>query len=140
MARVLEPWGVTDQQYNVLRILRGAGAEGLPTLEIADRMIEQAPGITRLLDRLEAKKGSSPASDAGSDRRQVLCTLAPAGERLLSRMDAPIRRAEDSLAMLTDAQLATLIRILDTIRAGLSADDPPTDQADQASSSNARKE
>src|SRR5437588_284781 len=48
--------GITGQQYNVLRILRGAGAEGLPTLEIASRMIEQAPGITRLLDRLETKK------------------------------------------------------------------------------------
>ncbi len=139
MARVLEPWGVTDQQYNVLRILRGAGAEGLPTLDIADRMVEHAPGITRLLDRLEAKKLVT-RERCRKDRRQVLCTLAPAGKRLLSRMDAPIRRADDSLAMLTDAQLATLIRILDTIRAGLSADDPPTDQADQASSSNARKE
>ena len=50
---VLEPHDITGQQYNVLRILRGAGAEGLPTLEIAQRMIEQTPGITRLIDRLE---------------------------------------------------------------------------------------
>ncbi|HZJ72423.1 MAG TPA: MarR family transcriptional regulator, partial [Planctomycetota bacterium] len=55
LARVVEPRGLTLQQYNVLRILRGAGPEGLPTLEIAGRMIEQAPGVTRLLDRLEAK-------------------------------------------------------------------------------------
>ncbi|HWZ86101.1 MAG TPA: MarR family transcriptional regulator, partial [Thermoanaerobaculia bacterium] len=48
---VLEPFGVTDQQYNVLRILRGAGGAGLPTLDIAGRMVERAPGITRLIDR-----------------------------------------------------------------------------------------
>ncbi len=53
---LLDPEGITPQQYNVLRILRGAGTEGLPTLEIASRMIEQAPGITRLLDRLETKR------------------------------------------------------------------------------------
>src|SRR5436853_5453131 len=47
---VVEPLGITPQQYNVLRILRGAGDAGLPTLEIAQRMIEQTPGITRLLD------------------------------------------------------------------------------------------
>ena len=48
--------GITSQQFNVLRILRGAGLGGLPTLDIAEKMIEQAPGITRLLDRLEGKK------------------------------------------------------------------------------------
>src|SRR5262249_14855885 len=56
LEQALEPSGVTAQQYNVLRILRGARPESLPTLEIAERMIERTPGITRLLDRLEAKK------------------------------------------------------------------------------------
>ena len=55
LARVVDPNGITLQQYNVLRILRGGGADGVPTLEVAARMIEQTPGITRLLDRLEAK-------------------------------------------------------------------------------------
>src|SRR5260370_3464978 len=53
---VFDQHGITSQQFNVLRILRGAGLGGLPTLDIAERMIEQAPGITRLLDRLERKK------------------------------------------------------------------------------------
>src|SRR5258706_12493191 len=53
---VVEPKGITVQQYNVLRILRGAGEPGLPTLDIAERMIETTPGITRLIDRLETKK------------------------------------------------------------------------------------
>src|SRR5260370_2644410 len=52
---VFDQQGITSQQYNVLRILRGAGLGGLPPLDIAERMIEQAPGITRLLDRLERK-------------------------------------------------------------------------------------
>jgi len=49
------PFDITNQQYNVLRILRGAEPEGLPTLTIAERMIERTPGITRMIDRLEAK-------------------------------------------------------------------------------------
>src|SRR4051812_15599075 len=46
---LIEPHGITMQQFNVLRILRGGGADGVPTLDVADRMIEQAPGVTRLL-------------------------------------------------------------------------------------------
>src|SRR6202022_2294276 len=55
LAQVIEPYGITPQQYNVLRILRGAGPSGLPTLTIGERMIEQTPGTTRLVDRLERK-------------------------------------------------------------------------------------
>src|ERR1051325_2154201 len=58
---VVEPHGVTLQQYNVLRILRGATQAGLPPREIAERMVEEAPGITRLVDGLESKKLVSPA-------------------------------------------------------------------------------
>ena len=119
ISRVLEPFGVTDQQYNVLRILRGAGKAGLPTLEIAERMIERAPGITRLIDRLE-KKSLVSRKRCTSDRRQVFCILAPAGARLLSRMDAPVAKADDALGALGDAELKTLIRLLDALRAGLS--------------------
>lgn len=116
---VLEPFGVTDQQYNVLRILRGAGKDGLPTLAIAERMIERAPGITRLIDRLE-KKGLVSRKRCTSDRRQVFCILAPAGARLLSRMDAPVSRCDEDFGVLGDADLKTLIRLLDAVRAGLS--------------------
>src|SRR5262249_27588175 len=72
--KCLEPAGITTQQYNVLRILRGARPERLPTLEIAERMIERTPGITRLLDRLEAKQ-LVHRERFSSDRRQVLCTV-----------------------------------------------------------------
>ena len=71
---VFDQHGITSQQFNVLRILRGAGREGLPTLDIAERMIEQAPGITRLLDRLERKK-LVRRERPSDNRRQVLCYI-----------------------------------------------------------------
>ena len=94
---LLEPYGITLQQYNVLRILRGAGPQGLCTLTVAERMIEQAPGITRLIDRLEAKRLVVRVRSA-EDRRQVWCRITPAGLRLLGRLDAPVA-ALDRLAV-----------------------------------------
>jgi DNA-binding MarR family transcriptional regulator len=120
-AEIMEPFGVTDQQYNVLRILRGAGRDGLPTLDIAHRMIERTPGITRLIDRLE-KKGLVLRRRCETDRRQVYCVLAPAGRRLLARMDAPVAKMDALLSPISDAQVATLIRLLDALRAGLASD------------------
>ena len=70
VSQAVETHDITLQQYNVLRILRGAGDKGLPTLEIADRMIEHAPGVTRLLDRLEAK-GLVRRERCREDRRQI---------------------------------------------------------------------
>ena len=117
-ARVVEARGVTMQQYNVLRILRGAGPEGVPTLAIADRMIEQAPGVTRLLDRLEAK-GWVRRERCTEDRRQMLCWITEAGARLLAELDGPVDAADDeALAMLSPDDQKILVRLLDAIRAG----------------------
>src|SRR4029453_18362861 len=74
IAGIVGPYDLTPQQYNVLRILRGAGQAGLPTLEIPERMVEQAPGITRLLDRLE-KKTWVERERSQEDRRQVICRI-----------------------------------------------------------------
>ena len=121
VSAVVEPHGITIQQYNVLRILRGAGADGLPTLEIADRMIEQTPGITRLIDRLELKKLVFRERCA-TDRRQVFCRITPDGLSLLSRLDLPIGEAEKiALASLSERQLSQLLSLLDRARAGLDA-------------------
>src|SRR5918911_1573795 len=94
---VIERHGITGQQYNVLRILRGAGKQGLPTLEIADRMIEQTPGITRLIDRLEKKRLVS-RERCPTDRRQVFCRITREGLALIARLDLPIRNT-DNLAL-----------------------------------------
>ncbi len=117
MSAVLEAEGITVQQYNVLRILRGAGPEGLPTLEIAERMIEQAPGITRLLDRLEAK-GLVGRERCPTDRRQVTCRIAKPGLALLAALDPTVDALDDSmLGDLTRTELKQLIHLLDRIRA-----------------------
>ena len=117
LAAVMEPHGITLQQYNVLRILRGAGAEGLPTLEIAERMVEQSPGITRLLDRLESKT-LVRRERCPHDRRQVLCYITPGGRTLLEQLDGPLNQADDVLLKgLPTADVERLIRILDAIRA-----------------------
>jgi len=114
--RLLEPFGVTLPQYNVLRILRGAGSEGLPTLAIAERMIEMTPGITRMLDRMEAK-GLVWRERCPSDRRQVTCRLTKAGADLLADLDGVINEEDDgSLSMLSEKEQRTLIRFLDAIR------------------------
>lgn len=117
-SRVLEVHGITPQQYNVLRILRGAGTKGLPTLEIGGRMIERAPGITRLMDRLEAK-GLVRRERCPADRRQVLCYIAPAGLELLERLDQPVDEFDHAaFAMLSDREVEGLVTLLDRIRAG----------------------
>ncbi len=118
VSRAVEPHEITLQQYNVLRILRGAGEQGLPTLEIAERMIEQAPGVTRLLDRLEAK-GLVRRERCRHDRRQVLCWLTATGAELVSTLDEPVDRADvEAVGMLEPEEQDRLLRMLDAIRSG----------------------
>jgi MarR family transcriptional regulator, organic hydroperoxide resistance regulator len=91
-ARVVEPHAVTLQQYNVLLILKGAGPDGLPTLEVAARLIEETPGVTRLMDRLEAK-AFIRRQRCPQDRRQHLCWLTGEGAELLARLTPAITAA-----------------------------------------------
>lgn len=108
--------GITLQQYNVLRILRGAGGAGLPTLEISDRMIERAPGVTRLLDRLE-KKGFAERRRSSPDRRQILCFITEGGLRLLAKLDGPVTSAEETFAQsLGKTTVRRVNRALETLR------------------------
>jgi len=113
---VLEPHGLTLQQYNVLRILRGAGREGLPTLEVANRLIERTPGITRMMDRLE-KKGWVSRQRCPDDRRQVLCYLTEAGRQLIAGLDGAVDAADEAAMQgLTQAEQRRLIDLLDRVR------------------------
>lgn len=116
LSECIEAKGVTLQQYNVLRILRGAGEEGLPTLEIGGRMIERAPGVTRLLDRLE-KKGLAERRRCSPDRRQIVCFITAAGLRLLAKLDEPVASAEKAFAQaLGKTTVRRLNRTLETLR------------------------
>ena len=116
LAAVFEPHGITVQQYNVLRILRGAEPEGLPTLTIADRMIERAPGITRMIDRLEAKKLVA-RERRGGDRRCVHCRITKHGLALLARLDEPVDEGDRAaFAALNQRELAQLVALLEQVR------------------------
>src|SRR6266516_6153402 len=117
LAQVIEPHGITPQQYNVLRILRGAGAEGLPTLTIGERMIEQTPGVTRLVDRLE-RKGLVARTPCPKDRRRVFWRITPKGLDLLKELDDPINRWDvQAVSVLLPSELDSLINLLDRVRA-----------------------
>jgi DNA-binding MarR family transcriptional regulator len=123
IAQVVESTGVTIQQYNVLRILRGAGAAGLPTLAIRDRMIEEAAGITRLLDKLETA-GFVMRERSTPDRRQVLCQITPSGLDLLAQLDAPVDAVNDAVvSALDDGEKAALITLLGAVRAACAKPD-----------------
>jgi DNA-binding MarR family transcriptional regulator len=116
LSQVVEPHGITLQQFNVLRILRGAGADGLPTLEVASRMVEQTPGITRLLDRLEAKE-LIRRQRCPRDRRQHLCWITAKGLALLQKIDAPVARThEETLKGLRTRDRVAFTRLLGTLR------------------------
>jgi len=117
---LVEPRGISLQQYNVLRILRGAGEDGTPTLEIADRMIQRTPGITRLLDKLEAKQ-LVRRKRCPEDRRQVLCWITNEGMRLLADLDTPLLDSgTQAMHSISASEMKALVSLLNRIRAGLS--------------------
>lgn len=121
IAEVLEPEGITLAQFNTLRILRGARETGLPTLEIRARLVEQAPGITRLIDRLEGL-GLVRRERPRADRRQVLCHVEKRGLALLARLDTTVSEASEVLfAGLGGADITQLIASLDAIRRACAA-------------------
>ena len=109
VSHVLEAVGVTLQQYNVLRILRGAGEGGLPTLSVAERMIERTPGVTR--------------ERCTQDRRRVWCKITDAGLALLTSLDRPIDTVDDAMTQaLEEEEILELSGYLDRLRVHLNAD------------------
>ena len=110
LARPFSAAGLTMAQYNVLRILRGA-PEGLPTLQIRSRMLEQGAGVTRLVDKL-CEEGFVARIQSAEDRRQVLCRITPKGLRRLEEQEHAIDWAHSSLAStLSDDEAHRLVRL-----------------------------
>ena len=119
VSKVVEEHHLSLAQYNVLRILRGAGADGLATLAIRERMIEEAAGITRLIDKLEAAGFVSRDRRNATDRRQVVCRITTEGMSLLASLDSVVASAtHDVLALLDDERIVALLALLDEVRAG----------------------
>ena len=116
---LLQPYGLTTTQYNVLRILRGAMDEpdgGLPCGEIAGRMITRDPDVTRLLDRME-KRGLISRCRAQKDRRVVLARIAPTGAKRLAELDPLVAEAHRKLlGHMSREELKQLIELLEAAR------------------------
>lgn len=112
----LKPSGVTATQYNVLRILRGAGDQGLCRSEVGERMVRRVPDVTRLLDRLE-DTGYIARARGGDDRRYVTTRITPQGLEALSTIDTVVAAFLDAqVGHLTDDQRRTLIDLLSALR------------------------
>ncbi len=118
LARLLREHGLTLTQYNVLRILRGEG-QPMPCLEVASRMVQVAPAITRVVDQLLALKLITK-TQSDQDRRVFAIAMTPAAGNLLKKLDKPILDLHASLlANVPHQNLKTLIQILETARAGI---------------------
>lgn len=116
LSEVLKTFGLSPTQYNALRILRGAGDEGRSCSEIAERMINHDPDITRLIDRLE-RRGLVARSREGRDRRVITTRITPAGLDLLATLDRPLDEfGRKMLGPLGEQRLRTLIQLLQAVR------------------------
>jgi DNA-binding MarR family transcriptional regulator len=104
--------GLTGAQYNVLRILRGAGPEGLPCNAIGERLISRDPDMTRLLDRME-KRNLITRERQKEDRRVVKTRITGEGLKLLKKMDAPVRDLHKrQFAHIGSTRMKTLLELL----------------------------
>lgn len=120
VAELLKPHGVSSTQYNVLRILRGAGKDGLPCGAIAERMVTRDPDITRLLDRLD-KMGFIVRERGQRDRRVVTTNITDAGLKLLKQLDKPVQELGTTLVKnLSKGQMQQLVELLDLARSAAS--------------------
>lgn len=116
LAEMLKAHGITHTQYNVLRILRGAGDKGLCRNDVRDRMVAKVPDATRLLDRMEAM-GLIRRQRDSEDRRYVTARITSEGLALLEELDEPVLELHEvQLDGLEDDELRTLITLLERVR------------------------
>ena len=115
LQQTLKPFGVSPTQYNALRILRGAGPDGLPCGEVAARMINQDPDVTRLFDRME-KPGWIVRERGRTDRRVQLARITNEGLRLLESLESTIEQYHrETMGHLTQTELQQLSRLLERL-------------------------
>ena len=115
-AEALKPYDITPTQYNVLRILRGAGPDGLCRNDVRDRMVSQVPDVTRLMDRLEDQLLIERERSA-TDRRQVASRITTKGLDLLETLDGPVVEIHRrQLGHMSQEQLRALADLLELAR------------------------
>jgi MarR family transcriptional regulator, organic hydroperoxide resistance regulator len=108
--------GLTPQQYNALRVLRGEHPGSLPTLALAERLVSRAPDITRLLDKLE-KRNLIERERPEGNRRAVHVRISPDGLKLLDELDEAVRECHvRQLGHLSRDKLRQLAELLQEAR------------------------
>jgi len=113
---ILKLAGLSATQYNVLRILRGAGEQGLCCREVGERMIARDPDITRLVDRLE-RRGFLTRNRDSRDRRVITVRITPAGQKVLKDLDGPMTEYNRKLLSHMDkGDLRKLVELLEAAR------------------------
>lgn len=124
LAEALKRYEITPTQYNVLRILRGAGERGLCRNEVSERMVARVPDATRLLDRMEAAGLIQRFRDE-EDRRFVTTRISEEGRRLVDALDAPVQALhKEHFRDLNADELRGLITSLGRVRDRLSEAEP----------------
>ena len=114
MKSVFDKEGITGQQYNILRILRGAG-KPISTLQIRERMLDKMSDTSRIVDRL-VLKGLAQKTTCKNDKRLVDVSISAEGKKILANIDEYEKDMDAILGNLTDAEAKTLNTLLDKIR------------------------
>jgi DNA-binding MarR family transcriptional regulator len=115
MSKELKEYGLTHEQYNVLRILKGRHPEQICVKEIACRMIEKSSNVPRIIDRLEIKKLVKRTS-SGSDKRETVIILTQAGINILQHSTDRINDLMDKTFLVEEKKARLLNEILEEIR------------------------
>ena len=116
VSEVLRPFDLTAPQYNILRILRGAPADGLPCSEVGERLVSRDPDVTRLLDRLE-KRGLIERGRSAEDRRVVNVRITQPGHELVDALDKPMKEVHEvQLGHMKKKHLKALVELLEKAR------------------------
>lgn len=112
ISKVLKNYGLTPEQYNVLRILKGKYPEQMCVRDIARRLIERSSNVPRIIDRLEIKK-LVKRSQSGADRRETAINLTRAGINLLEAINPAMETLQDAITEISDSDLEQLNNLLD---------------------------
>ncbi|GGF22785.1 MarR family winged helix-turn-helix transcriptional regulator [Echinicola rosea] len=113
--KLFKPHGLSPEQYNVLRILRGHHPEPITVSSIQDRMLNKMSNASRLVEKLK-QKGLAERKECPSDRRQVDITITPKGKQLLEQLDGDIQQFNHEVIGLDDEEVALLNSLLDKLR------------------------
>ncbi|MBS1497462.1 MAG: MarR family transcriptional regulator [Bacteroidetes bacterium] len=116
MKCILDREGITSQQFNILRILRGAG-KPISTLQIRQRMLDKMSDTSRIVDRLVVK-GMAKKNICEHDKRLVDVSITDKGKKLLEKLDKSSEEMDAIMSNLTEAEAKTLNKLLDKLRSG----------------------